>query len=352
MAKNDDWLARTDEPVLDPTFRSAIRIITCGSFATSRSPPRPRSRRAISSTRSSRTSASGHNVVSTVFIECGAMFRATGPEEFRPIGETEFVAGVAAMSESGRYGPTRVAAGIVGTADLRLETRRQRCSTARLRLGAAVSRHPPGCELGCEPGGAEQSHRAGTPPVPRLPVSGRVREPRLARTHVRGLVLSPPDPGSRGSRPRVSRHHHHPRSLRRPPRHRTVRGSGGRGLRRLAPRDRTARRVSQRARQARGHRDGHQRFRVARTPGPADERGADGGDAPLLRAHHRDLRRRALHVRVELPGRQGELQLPCAVELVQAPHRGVFRERACPPLPRHRGAGLPPRIRDPIGGPK
>jgi predicted TIM-barrel fold metal-dependent hydrolase len=62
----------------------------------------------------------GHNVVSTVFIECGAMFKADGPEPRRAVGETEFVNGVAAMSASGRYGPARVAAGIIGTADLRL----------------------------------------------------------------------------------------------------------------------------------------------------------------------------------------------------------------------------------------
>src|SRR6266849_8562223 len=62
----------------------------------------------------------GHNVESTVFIECGAMYKADGPEALRPVGETEFVNGIAAMSAAGLYGPTRVAAGIVGTADLRL----------------------------------------------------------------------------------------------------------------------------------------------------------------------------------------------------------------------------------------
>jgi predicted TIM-barrel fold metal-dependent hydrolase len=64
--------------------------------------------------------AGGHNVVSTVFIECGAMFKADGPEAYRCIGETEFVNGIAAMSASSTYGKTRIAAGIVGTADLRL----------------------------------------------------------------------------------------------------------------------------------------------------------------------------------------------------------------------------------------
>ena len=32
----------------------------------------------------------GHNVVSTVFIECGTMFKADGPKALRPLGETEF----------------------------------------------------------------------------------------------------------------------------------------------------------------------------------------------------------------------------------------------------------------------
>jgi predicted TIM-barrel fold metal-dependent hydrolase len=62
----------------------------------------------------------GHHVVSTVFIECGAMYRPDGPDALRPVGETEFVNGIAAMSASGVYGRPRVAAGIVGTADLRL----------------------------------------------------------------------------------------------------------------------------------------------------------------------------------------------------------------------------------------
>ncbi len=67
----------------------------------------------------------GHNTVATVFMECHSMYRAHGPEEMRPVGETEFVAGVAAMSDSGKYGPTRVAAGIVGFADLTLGDRVQ-----------------------------------------------------------------------------------------------------------------------------------------------------------------------------------------------------------------------------------
>jgi predicted TIM-barrel fold metal-dependent hydrolase len=64
--------------------------------------------------------AGGHNIVSTVFIECGAMFKADGPEAYRCVGETEFVNGIAAMSASGNYGKSRIAAGIIGTVDLRI----------------------------------------------------------------------------------------------------------------------------------------------------------------------------------------------------------------------------------------
>ncbi|MEM7407362.1 MAG: amidohydrolase family protein [Pseudomonadota bacterium] len=63
---------------------------------------------------------SGHNVVSTVFMECMSMYRAEGPQALRPVGETEFVNGVAAMSASGNYGMTRACAAIVGFADLML----------------------------------------------------------------------------------------------------------------------------------------------------------------------------------------------------------------------------------------
>ena len=60
----------------------------------------------------------GHNVLSTVFIECGTMFKAQGPHAYRSVGETEFANGIAAMSASGCYGATRICAGIVGTAYL------------------------------------------------------------------------------------------------------------------------------------------------------------------------------------------------------------------------------------------
>lgn len=62
----------------------------------------------------------GHNIVSTVFIECGAMYTPQANDTYNVVGETEFVNGIAAMSASGDYGSCRIAAGIVGTAELEL----------------------------------------------------------------------------------------------------------------------------------------------------------------------------------------------------------------------------------------
>ena len=64
--------------------------------------------------------ASGHNITQSVFVECGSMYRADGPTEMKPVGEVEFVNGTAAMTASGQYGKSRLCAGIVGHADLRL----------------------------------------------------------------------------------------------------------------------------------------------------------------------------------------------------------------------------------------
>ena len=45
---------------------------------------------------------SGHNVVATVFVEAGVMYRADGPIELKPVGEVEFVNGIAAMATRSR----------------------------------------------------------------------------------------------------------------------------------------------------------------------------------------------------------------------------------------------------------
>jgi predicted TIM-barrel fold metal-dependent hydrolase len=64
---------------------------------------------------------SGHNVIGTVYMECGALYRADGPDALRCVGETEFVNGIAAMTASGIYGAVRACAGIVGHVDFRTD---------------------------------------------------------------------------------------------------------------------------------------------------------------------------------------------------------------------------------------
>src|SRR5881296_2392458 len=113
-SKNHDWLAKTVEAPLDP----ALPICDPHHHLWDLQPARVAPRYQLDEIQAD--VGAGHNVVSTVFIECGAMFKNDGPEALRPVGETEFVNGIAAMSASGLYGKTRIAAGIIGTASLRI----------------------------------------------------------------------------------------------------------------------------------------------------------------------------------------------------------------------------------------
>jgi predicted TIM-barrel fold metal-dependent hydrolase len=113
-SRNAAWLALTTEDALDPT----LPICDPHHHLWDRQPARVAPRYLLDEI--VEDASAGHNVVSTVFIECGAMFKREGPDALKPVGETEFVNGVAAMSASGQYGKTRVAAGIVGSADFRL----------------------------------------------------------------------------------------------------------------------------------------------------------------------------------------------------------------------------------------
>ena len=63
---------------------------------------------------------SGHNVIATVYVDAHAMYRAEGPAAYRSLGEVEFANGMAAMSDSGLFGPVQACVGIVGNVDLRI----------------------------------------------------------------------------------------------------------------------------------------------------------------------------------------------------------------------------------------
>src|SRR6516165_196742 len=107
---HQDWLDRRKEPILAPD----LPIVDPHHHLWDRPGWRYLLDELLADT------SSGHNIVATVFVQARAMVRATGPVAMRPVGETEFVNGVAAMSASGIYGATRHCAGIVGYADLTL----------------------------------------------------------------------------------------------------------------------------------------------------------------------------------------------------------------------------------------
>ena len=79
--------------------------------------------------------STGHDIRATVFIQCGSAYRNDGPDDMKPVGETEFVAEMAARSETGAHGPARAAAGIVGHADCLLGDRIEAVLTAHDAAG-------------------------------------------------------------------------------------------------------------------------------------------------------------------------------------------------------------------------
>ena len=113
-----DWLALTPEPTLEPDLPICDPHHHFWDFRNERIPYQRYLLHELADDINS-----GHNVRSTVFVEARAMYRADGPQEMRPVGEVEFVQGLAAASASGLYGPGRAAAAIVGNANLNLGER-------------------------------------------------------------------------------------------------------------------------------------------------------------------------------------------------------------------------------------
>ena len=113
--EGNDWLALTQEPTLEPEIPICDPHHHFWDFRTERAPYQRYLLHELAA-----DIYSGHNVRSTVFVEARSMYRPDGPEEMRPVGEVEFVQGLAAASASGLYGPGRAAAAIVGHAYLSL----------------------------------------------------------------------------------------------------------------------------------------------------------------------------------------------------------------------------------------
>ena len=84
---------------------------------------------------------SGHNIRATLFEECGAMYRTGGPPELRSLGETEFANGVARMSASGKYGPTRCCSGIIHRESCCADVSAVRVGLAERKMRAKLPQH-------------------------------------------------------------------------------------------------------------------------------------------------------------------------------------------------------------------
>jgi len=124
-----DWLARRAEPILDPT----LPIIDPHHHLWDHTGNDYRLPAITADVES------GHRIEATVFVQCGWSYRDTGPEALRPLGETEAVRAIAEAAE--RQGTrTRIAAGIVGHADLSLGAAVEPVLRAQIEAGGGRMR--------------------------------------------------------------------------------------------------------------------------------------------------------------------------------------------------------------------
>jgi L-fuconolactonase len=75
---------------------------------------------------------SGHNITASVYMQALTHYLQSGPDELRPVGETEYVTGA---TESMQMGKPQVARGIVGYADLRRGAAVREVLEAHLKAG-------------------------------------------------------------------------------------------------------------------------------------------------------------------------------------------------------------------------
>ena len=75
MPIREDWLSQVEEEILEPD----IPIIDPHHHLWDRSDGR------YMADDLQADIESGHNIVSTVFVECSSMYREDGPEQFRPV---------------------------------------------------------------------------------------------------------------------------------------------------------------------------------------------------------------------------------------------------------------------------
>src|SRR5215467_10558320 len=168
MATNERevWLAQVTESILEPDLPIVDPHHHLWDFPTSR----------YFLDELLRDTGSGHRVIATVFVECGSMYRGDGPRAFKPIGETEFVNGIAAQSASGRYGDTRACLGIVSFADL--------CLGAEVEpvLQAHIAASPAIAESATPPRSTKVRTSAGRTPIHLLTYTAKRAFARASRS--------------------------------------------------------------------------------------------------------------------------------------------------------------------------
>ena len=249
----------------------------------------------------------GHNIVSTVFLECRAMYRKAGPREMAALGEVEFVNGIAAMSASGNYGPCRVAEAIVGGGDLTVGAR------VRELLEAEITAAAGGCAAFATAWRGTPARRsASTPPASCRCIwccDPKFREgfAQLAPlgSEFRVMAVSSATAGCDRPGARVSGHHDHPQSCRRrarrwalcrPPRRKSW--PAGARTSTNSPNARTSTCKLGGIGMVSFGFDFHERD----VPPSSEDLAAAW--RPVYRTLHRGLRRQPLHVREQLPAGQ------------------------------------------------
>ena len=260
----------------------------------------------------------GHNITASVFMQCQAMYRADGPEALRVVGETEFVNGVAAMSASGRYGLTKICAGIVGHANLLIGEQVAGVLESHLKAGGGrfrgirhitvwdadttlinpLSAGPPGLLR-------DTTFRAGFSRLAPLNLSfdAWLFHPQiseltdLARAFPQTTIILNHAGGVVGIGAYAGRRDE-------------VFKNWSRAIRDLARCENVNVKLG-------GTRHAHQWLRLRGRGSPARVRTTRNGVAALHRNLHRSVRHYALHVRKQLPGRQGFVRIRPRVERFQ-----------------------------------
>src|SRR5258708_1240323 len=127
LAVRPDWLDKRREPALEPE----LPIVDPHHHLIDR----PESGCYLLPDLLADITGGGPHIRAALYLELPSVYRARGPAEIRPRGETEWAKGVAAMCGSGSYGKPQVCAGIVGHADLAIGARVKEVLQAMIAAG-------------------------------------------------------------------------------------------------------------------------------------------------------------------------------------------------------------------------